>query len=146
MTLPTLQGTNIPGEARVPLEAIELAHEFWGWPNEYIRNEGPRGGEGRVYWNWRPVWRVWNVEEPERILTQQVRMYMYENSSDFRFYARPLVNAGGDLGDVVRITRIAEPDAEYECVLAKRGTPEYANWISFCSQPVRNSERRFGYA
>jgi len=146
MTLPTLQGANLPGEARVPLEAVELAHEFWGWPVEYTRDEGPRGGEGRVYWNWRPVWRVWNVEEPGRITTQQVRMYMYENSSDFRFYARPLVNAGGDLGDVVRITRIAQADAEFECVLARRGTREYEDWIRFCTQAVRNSTRRFGYA
>ncbi len=146
MTLPTLQGANIPGEARVPLEAIELAYEFWGWPEQYARDEGPRGGQGRVYWNWRPVWRVWNVEEPDRVAIQQVRMYMYENSSDFRFYARPLVNAGGNLGDVVRITRIAQPDAEFECVLARIGTHEYANWIGFCTQPVRNSDRRFGYA
>ena len=73
-------------------------------------------------------------------------MYMYENSSDFRFYVRPLVNAGGNLGDVVRIRRIAEPDAEYECVLARQGTPEYKEWIKACTQPVRSSTRRFGYA
>ena len=30
MTLPTLQGENIPGEARIPLEAVELTAEFWG--------------------------------------------------------------------------------------------------------------------
>ena len=29
MTLPTLQGMSIPGEARIPLMAIELAKEFW---------------------------------------------------------------------------------------------------------------------
>lgn len=68
-------------------------------------------------------------------------MYMYENSSDFRFYVRPLVNAGGNLGDVVRIRRIAEPTAEYECVLARRGTPVYNEWIKSCTQPVRNSTR-----
>jgi hypothetical protein len=32
MTLPTLQGGNIPGEARIPLEAIELAQEFGDGP------------------------------------------------------------------------------------------------------------------
>ena len=72
-------------------------------------------------------------------------MYMYENSSDFRFYVRPLVKAGGD-GHVVRICRIAQPDAEFECVLARQGTPEYAKWIKACTQPVRNSTRSFGYA
>lgn len=146
MTLPTLQGESIPGEARIPLEAIELAREFWGWQDEYTRDVSPRAGRERVYWNWRPTWRFWSVETPTNIIVQEVRMYMYENSSDFRFYVRPLVNAGGDLGDVVRIRRIASSDAEYECVLARRGTPEYDSWLNCCTQPVRNSTRRFGYA
>jgi hypothetical protein len=146
MTLPTLQGENIPGEARIPLEAIELAREFWGWPNEYTRDVSPRSGRNRIYWNWRPTWRVWSVEDPTNIQTQLVRMYMYENSSDFRFYVRPLVRAGANVGDVVRIRRVAQPDAEYECILARQGTPEYNDWISYCTQPVRNSTRRFGYA
>jgi len=145
MTLPTLQG-NIPGEGRIPLEAIELAKEFWGWPDEYTKKVSPRAGIHRVYWNWSPKWKIWSVEAPEDITTQEVRMYMYENSSDFRFYVRPLVNAGGNLGDVVRIRRIAEPTAEYECVLARKGTPAYDEWIKSCTQPVRNSPRSFGYA
>ena len=146
MTLPTLQGASIPGEARIPLEAIELAKEFWGWPDEYAKEVSTRGSSIRVYWNWRPKWKVWSVETPDIIATQEVRMYMYENSSDFRFYVRPLVNAGGNLGDVVRIRRIAELDAEYECVLARQGTPEYKEWIKACTQSVRSSTRHFGYA
>ncbi len=146
MTLPTLQGENIPGEGRIPLDAIELAPEFWGWPAEYERSESPRAGRNRIYWNWRPIWRVWSVESTDRVNILEVRMYMYENSSDFRLYVRPLINAGADLGDVVRIRRISRTDAEYECVLARRGTPEYEEWIKFCTQPVRNSPRSFGYA
>jgi len=146
MTLPTLQGRNIPGEGRIPLEAIELAKEFWGWPDEYAKDVSPRAGKERVYWNWRPSWRVWSVESPDNQVVQEVRMYMYENSSDFRFYVRPLINAGADLGDVVRVRRIAQSDAEYECVLARKGAPEYDEWIKYCTQPVRNSTRRFGYA
>ena len=145
MTLPTLQGPSIPGEARIPLDAIEMAKEFWGWPDEYIREVGPRSN--RVYWNWRPQWRVWSVEDPNEVTVQEVRMYMYEESSDFRFYARALVNANADLGDIVRITRVAEPDGvEYECVLARSTTPEYAQWTGYCAQAVRSSPRRFGYA
>lgn len=146
MTLPTLQGENIPGEARIPLEAIELAKEFWGWPDEYKKEVSPRAGNERVYWNWRPVWRILSVASPAAVAVQEVRMYMYENSSDFRFYVRPLVNAGGNLGDVVRIRRIAQEDAEYECILARQGTPEYDEWIKYCTQAVRNSTRFFGYA
>ena len=146
MTLPTLQGDNIPGEGRIPLEAIELAKEFWGWPDEYSKDVSPRAGHDRIYWNWRPKWRIWSVEAPGDVTVQEIRMYMYENSSDFRFYVRPLVNAGGDLGDVVRIRRIAEPGVEFECVLARQGAPEYHEWIKSCTQAVRNSTRSFGYA
>jgi len=146
MTLPTLQGANIPGEGRIPLEAVELAREFWGWPDEYQQVVSPRAGRSRVYWNWKPTWRTWSVEDPGTLTVQPVRMYMYENSSDFRFYVRPLVNAGGNLGDVVRIVRVADVTAEYECVLAREGTAEYEEWLPYCTQGVRNSTRRFGYA
>ena len=145
MTLPTLQGPSIPGEARIPLDAIEMAKEFWGWPDEYTKDVGRSGN--RVYWNWRPQWRIWSVENPSEVTVQGVRMYLYEESSDFRFYARPLVNAGANLGDIVRITRVSEPDGvEYECVLVRRTTPEYAQWIGYCTQAVQSSPRRFGYA
>jgi len=146
MTLPTLQGKNIPGEGRIPLEAIELAKDFWGWPDEYTMDVSPRKGDKRVYWNWRPNWRIWSVDSPQNVTTQEVRMYMYENSSDFRFYVRPLINAGANLGDLVRIRRIAQSDSEFECVLARQNTLEYQNWIRYCTQPVRNSTRSFGYA
>lgn len=146
MTLPTLQGGSIPGEGRIPLEAIELAKEFWGWPDEYSKEVSPRAGNERVYWNWRPKWKVWSVETPHDVTVQEVRMYMYQNSSDFRFYVRPLVNAGGNLGDIVRIRRVAQPDTEFECVLARQGTPEYTEWLKYCTQSVRSSTRSFGYA
>lgn len=146
MTLPKLQGSKIPGEARIPLEAIGLAKEFWGWQDEYSREESPRAGRGRIYWNWRPRWRIFSVSSPHEVTVQTVRMYMYENSSDFRFYVRPLVNAGADTGDVIRIRRISAPDAEYECVLARQGTAEHVVWVSCCTQAVRSSTRRFGYA
>ena len=143
MTLPTLQGNTIPGEGRIPLEAIRIAERFWGWPDKYTREASPTG---RVYWNWRPNWRISTLDDSIPETTQEVRMYMYEDSSDFRFYVRPLVNAGADLGDVVRIRRIVENDAEYECILARKGTAIFDDWIQACSQPVRNSSRRFGYA
>jgi HKD family nuclease len=145
MTLPTLQGDNIPGEGRIPLAAIEMAEDFWGWPDSYERRESPRGGEERVYFDWRSRWQIANASTPNIPSRQEVRMYKYENSSDFRFYARPLVSAGADMGDIVRITRIASDDVDFECLLARQGTPEYAAWLPFCTNAVRNSTRRFGY-
>ena len=145
MTLPTLQGENIPGEARIPLAAIEMAEDFWGWPERYQQDDSPRGGESRVYHNWVARWLISDAAVPAQSVIQNVRMYMYENSSDFRFYARPLVNAGGDLGDIVRITRVDSPTHDFDCILARQGTPTYEGWLPFCSTNVRNSSRRFGY-
>ena len=62
-----------------------------------------------------------------------------ESGSDIRFVL------GIDLGGTSREV-LAEPDAEYECVLARQGTPEYKEWIKACAQPVRSSTRCFGYA
>jgi hypothetical protein len=146
MTLPKLQSPKIPGEARIPLEALEVAEDFWGWPKEYERSKSPRKGKNRVYWNWKPNWLFWSVENPENKTPQAVRMYIYENSSDFRFYMRKLVDSGADSGDIIRITRIAQKDVEFECVLAKKGTAEFERWLKFCTQAVRNSKRRYGYA
>jgi len=146
MTLPTLQGPKIPGEARIPLDAIELAYDFWGWPEMYAKTVSPRSGKERIYYNWKPKWRIRDLETNGFDTVQEVRMYKYENSSDFRFYAKPLVNAGANLGDVVKIERVALPTYEFDCVLAKNGSRFYTEWLNNCTITVHNSTRRFGYA
>jgi hypothetical protein len=155
MTLPATKGAanpTIPGEPRIPLAARDMAEDFWGWPDNYEREESPRLGqqakEVRVYHNWRPRWRVWSTDDPTNMRTLAVRMYFYENSSDFRFYAGPLVALRTEAGDIVRIRRIDEDDAVYECVLARKGTPEHAEWEPLLVNSVRsgNSSRRFGFA
>ncbi len=146
MELNKLQGANIPGEARVPMEARDLAEEFWGWPHAY-RRETRRGGQKeRVYWNYKPGWRIIDAANPDDIFYEDVRMYEYEASADFRFYANRLVELGADEGDIVRITRIDGADVDFECVLAKEGTPQYQAWRPYCTRPVRNSTRQYGYA
>jgi HKD family nuclease len=147
MMLPKMQGKNIPGEPRVPLAAVELAQEFWGFPDKYVKDVTPRKGKTpRIYHNWYPIWDFYSTDDPSNNIRKKVRMYLYENSSDYRFYLKALVNAGADLGDIVRIKRIDQSYADYECVLAKKGTKEYDEWLKYCTQEVRNSDRRFGYA
>jgi phosphatidylserine/phosphatidylglycerophosphate/cardiolipin synthase-like enzyme len=144
MHLPKLQGANIPGEARVPLAARDVAEEFWGWPANYKKESGRTG---RVYWNWKPTWRILDANNFAVSEFDQVRMYEYVESSDFRFYSSKLVQLGADKGDIVRIQRLAEPDAEFECVVAKRGTPAHAEFATYCTEQIRNSPgRRYGYA
>ena len=144
MTLPKMRGS-IPGEARIPLEARDLTPGFWGWPGKYGHEKGPRGGE-REYWSWKPKWRLWDSDNPDEVFVDEVRMYEYTNSSDFRFYARRLLNLGADEGDVVRVTRVVELDVEFECALARRNSRAYDDWLRYCTRRVRNSDRRYGYA
>jgi len=148
ITLPTLSGAsgNIPGEVRILLAARDVAENFWGWRENYVRRESPRRGQNRVYHEWRSPWRIYSTDRPGDVqITPTVRLYFYDNSSDFRFYARRIQNLGGAAGDIVQIRRIDEPNATFECAVAKQGTPEWNEWISICVNRVRNSNRRFGF-
>jgi hypothetical protein len=144
MTLPAMRGS-IPGEARIPLDARDLAPFFWGWRNRYRYKRGPRRSS-RAYWGWKPRWRIWDSANPRAVRPEPVRMYVYVNSSDFRFYAHRLLALGADAGDIVRITRVSDPEAEFECVLARRSTRRHAQWLRCCTEAVHNSNRRYGYA
>lgn len=144
MTLPKMRGENIPGEARIPFEARDLAEYFWGWPKNYESKPGPRNPE-RMYLEWKPIWRIYDSENPSTKYTQEVRMYEYVQSSDFRFYTKKLLDLGADEGDIIRIERVSDFEAEYECVLARKNTDEYANWLQFCAKKVKNSKRLWGY-
>jgi len=161
MTLPTMpsrKGKNpwrIPGEGRIPLAAVDIASDFWGWPNQFkVRKINPRkrksggpknAGEKRIYHDRPSIWKIWDVANPQDSVSQKVRMYMYENSSDFRFYASPLLQKGARAGDIVCIKKSGKRGIDFECILAKKGTSKHVEWLAHCSQKVRNSQRKFGY-
>lgn len=151
MELPSMRGAahaTIPGEARVPLLARDMAPSFWGWPDNYVRSVSPRNATvERVYWNWKPKWIIKstiNSEESEN----EVRMYLYENSADYRFYAGKLVSLGAESGDIIRIRRIDDGDIAYECFLAKPGSKKFEAWSKLLVNSVSagGNVRRFGYA
>lgn len=146
MHLPKLQGPNIPGEARIPYPARDIASTFWGWPDNYTREMKQQGETPREYLTWKPAWIITDASASRPAVVQSVRMYDYSASSDFRFYSGALVELGADSGDIVRIRRLDGADAQYECTLARRGTVEHGEWERYCSIPIRNSDRRWGYA
>jgi hypothetical protein len=141
---------HIPGEQRVPLEALNAAQEFWGWPSNYTESRNPRKGKGasgeeRVYFNWRPVWRITTTNDPTKDVTKEVRMYFYKNSSDFRFYSSDLTN-WANAGDIIRLVRSDDGTREFECTLAVAGTPEHAEWRALCRPGSGRSPRVFGFS
>jgi hypothetical protein len=151
--LPQMKADNpkIPGEMRIPLEALEVAPDFWGWPEMYAdRDISPRGGaataEEREYHNRRARWQTWAVDDPTTIEEADVRMYMYGNSSDFRIMIGALNKFEGRRSDIIRITQVFGRDVAYECVLARTGTPEHSEWSTYLVNSIRNSDRRYGYA
>jgi hypothetical protein len=151
MTLPAMKADNprIPGEPRIPLEALEMAEEFWGWPDNYVRRESPRAGqaalEQRVYHDWRARWHVWPSDDPSQTADEDVRMYMYENSSDFRLYVPALNRLSAAAGDIIRVTRVTDGEADFECIIARTGTTDFNAWQTYLVNPIRGSNRRFGY-
>lgn len=144
------QPTKIPGEQRVPLEAINAAQDFWGWPANYSEDRNPRrgdavGGEDRVYFNWKPTWRLRQIGVPAHDIVKDIRMYYYQNSSDYRFYSSDL-SRWANAGDMIQLTRCEGQPYEYECVLAVAGTPEHATWKALCTLGSAHSPRVFAFA
>lgn len=146
---------SIPGEQRIPLPAIWSAQSFWGWKENYTRDVNPRKGEqqpavgaraeDRVYYNWRPVWDISELGNPEHRVIRQVRMYLYENSSDFRFTCGEIKN-WGEPGDIIRLEKVEGGEVHYRCQLAKKGTPEHEEWKKICTgTPGAHTRRGFGF-
>ena len=141
---------NIPGEQRIPLEALHAAHEFWGWPDSYAESVSPRkgpnaGGIRRVYLSRKPLWRVRSAVDKSKDVTVGVRMYYVVANSDFRFHSGDLKN-WAQAGDIVRIIPVENQPYAYECTLAVAGTPEHAAWAALCGPTSGRSPRMFGYS
>jgi len=148
---------NIPGEQRIPLGAIWSAKDFWGWPSNYEKSVNPRKGPrpatsdpdeeyvDRVYYNWRPTWEIAQIGDASRhIPSKPIRMYYYDNSSDFRFTSGDIAD-WGEPGDIVKIERVEDGTVEYRCQLAKQGTAEHDEWSAIC-KAGGHTERGYGFS
>ena len=106
MHLSRLQSPNIPGEARIPKAARDMAPSFWGWPGKYQTSTRQRGLRPRRYFEWKPKWRFVDMATPATTRVEETRMYEFEDNADFRFYAGTLKSMGADSLDIVKITRL----------------------------------------
>jgi HKD family nuclease len=143
MELPKTQG-NIPGEPRIPMGALVVAKDFWGWPSKYRKIKGPRSANTTFYYDYYPNWTIKNVSDESLETIQPVRLYLYPARSEFRFYARPIINQGATAGDIVCITKTG--DDSYECILARQGTEEHALWSTYCTHSAPGKDRHYGYS
>ena len=146
MHLNTLQTSSTPGESRIPLSARKLAEHFFGWSKEYVTESRDSGKKIRKYREWKPEWEIIDLSSPSVKYYENVRIYEYEDSKDFRFFSPRLVALGADEFDIVRITRIpTDQRGVFKCELVKKGTPLYGGWESLLTKKVPNSNRKFGY-
>ncbi len=137
--------TRIPGEARIPMAARNRAEDFWGWSSEYRTEVHSGGKKTRQYKEWKPEWEIIDLST-HTTYYENVRIYEYVNSMDFRFYSPKLVSMGADELDIVRITRIpAGQRGVFKCELAKKGTAIHSQWERLLTESVRNSNRKFGF-
>jgi len=146
MHLNTLQTSSTPGEARIPLSARKLAEHFFGWPEKYVTESRDSGKKIRKYREWKPEWEIIDSASSSMKYYENVRIYEYEDSKDFRFYSSYLVALGADGLDIVKITRIpTEQRGVFKCELAKKGTSVYEIWKMLLTKNVPNSPRKFGF-
>jgi len=137
--------TSIPGEQRVPLEALLAHSDFWGWPDEYkkIVSKSDRNAEERIYWEKHAVWEISDVSSPEAVIRSNVRMYFYENRADFRFHSGEIARRGRG-GDLIRITKTADDKSDYKCELAQQGSQQHRKWLELC-KPGQHTSRVFAF-
>ncbi|WP_175898667.1 restriction endonuclease PLD domain-containing protein [Burkholderia vietnamiensis] len=150
--------SNIPGEQRIPLPAIWSAQDYWGWPDNYALSINPGANRkrtknddspekekvDRIYHNWYPVWKLSLVGDPAKTVQKIVRMYFYENSSDFRFTAGELKSWGGEPGDIVKITRVDDGVVDFTCELVKKTHSLHAKWATYCKTGEK-TDRGYGF-
>jgi hypothetical protein len=137
--------TRIPGEQRIPLEALLSHPNFWGWADAFEKKVSQKRGktDERVYYERSVSWEIVDVTNPTSATVSDVRLYFYENSADFRFHSGEIASRGRE-GDLIRITRSADEHSDYRCELARQGTTEHSSWLKLCS-PGKRTPRVFGF-
>lgn len=141
-----LQTPSTPGEVRIPLAGRSVDEAFWGWDNEYETEYKQRGRQRREYKTWKPIWRIADADNPDEVYDEEVRIYGYSDRGEFRFYSSRLVAMGADEFDIVRITRCTGEDmAQFQCELARHGSSTHTEWEVYCTQPMPNSDRKYGF-
>ncbi len=142
MTLNRLKGPNIPGEIRIPLAASRAAEDFWGWPDAYVKDDSKKG----TYYNRTPVpvWKIWI--RGGKPVQQPARLYLYEESMDFRLYSTAIKERVGAVGgDIIIIWCSKESGVDYDVEIIPRGHPAYPQALSLCTEKVSGSDRRWGF-
>jgi HKD family nuclease len=121
-------------EIFIPLAARDAEPEFWGWDDQFVEDRTKPGKFDRT-----------GVKMRLGTETVTVNMMTWPDKHDFRLRSEALRSAG-DVGDILRIEEV-DPSSgfEYYVEVIPQGTTQYAIFLALCTNPVRNSRKRYGY-
>jgi HKD family nuclease len=121
-------------EIFIPLAARDLAPGFWGFPNMFVEDSTRPGKFDRH-----------GVSMRIGGETIQVNMMTWPDKHDFRLRSEALRSAG-NVGDLLRLESYPTgSEFEYYAEVIPAGTSQYDRFAALCVNPVRNSNKRFGY-
>ena len=121
-------------EVFIPLSARNANPDFWGWTHDFVEDPARPGKFDRS-----------GVRMRLGGVYIEVNMMTWPDRHDFRLRSEALRSAGS-IGDILRIEK-AQPGVsyEYDVEVVSQGTTKYPLLLRLCAQPVRNSQKRFGY-
>ena len=122
-------------EIFVPLAARNADARFWDWPGGFVEDPRTGGKFDRRGVRMRLANEIINVN-----------MMTWPARHDFRLRSESLRSAG-NIGDILRMERALDPNADYEYYVEviPHGTTQHPVYLALCSNPVRNSQKRYGY-
>jgi HKD family nuclease len=121
-------------EIFIPLAARNAFPEFWGWPTLFTEDESRPGKRDRL-----------NVKMRIGGELVMVNMMTWPVKHDFRLRSEALRSAG-EVDDILRLEKLAEgAPYDYYVEIVPPGISDYEDYLALCSNPVRNSKKRWGY-
>ncbi len=121
-------------EIFIPLSARDYDSEFWGYPDDFTPDISKPGKMDRR-----------GVRMRVGVNTVDVNMMTWPAKHDFRLRSEALRSAG-NVGDILKIERTdGQGGFAYYVEIIPQGTLQYGQFLALCVNPVRNSQKRWGY-
>ena len=121
-------------EIFIPLAARDANPGFWDWPSGFVADSRKVGKLDRQAVRMRLGGEIVSVN-----------MMTWPDKRDFRLRSEALRSAG-NVGDVLRIEKVhASSGYDYYAEVVPQGTSQYPVYHALCRQPVRNSQKKYGY-
>ncbi len=121
-------------EIFIPLAARDAHPRFWGWQSQFAQDAKKLG-----------KWDRFGVRMRLGTEIIEVNMMTWPDKHDFRLRNAALRDAGV-VEDILRIEQApAGSDYDYYAEVIPKGSSDYAKYRGICINPVRNSNKRWGY-